>query len=177
MFDIVRNITENVCLINYNNTLYILKSFDNFDSVRVNKDFIDLLKANSIRTIDYFEFDFLADNEICYSYLNKILSFDKHNSKENYNIIGKHLSAIHKDLNIAHGNLENSNIIFSDSEVYFLNPKPNSDIDKEIYSFINNNLPRSSHFHKSLNEQDFNQNEKLRLFNESYLKHTLVNIL
>ncbi|MGL4759319.1 MAG: hypothetical protein ACRCXZ_08335 [Patescibacteria group bacterium] len=168
MFKSIRLVTENVELIEFNNKLYILKTFDNFKAIDDVKCFIDTLSTNEVKTIKYYDFEFLADNQLCFDYINKVKTFDVHKSKDLFQKVGLYLSKIHKAAHISHGNLKLSNVLISEDDVYFINPKINNEPNNDVAHLLFQSLPFSKEFVKSINQQDFNQNENLESFYIGY---------
>ena len=168
MFTVIRSITDKALLIKYNEKLYILKTYNNIQSKKNTIKYINILKQNSIDTLQYFEFDFLESNQLCLEYVMKFYTFDKRRTTKDYQIVGKYFSNIHKQLESGIGNVDNSNIMIDEDNVYFLNPDFGCDKDEDIELFLMNNLKKSRNFTSSLNQQETVQNEFLDSFELGY---------
>jgi hypothetical protein len=164
MYDVIRSISERVQLIRFNNQVLILKTYKDYQSKTDVMEYINILKNHSIPTLQYYDYQWQEDNQLCLNYIPKFHTFDKKKSSKDYALVGQYLTSIHSVLNTGIGNLDNSNIMINDEQVFFLNPNFESTKVEDVELFLKNNLSKSRHFTSSLNQQETRQNEFLDAF-------------
>jgi tRNA A-37 threonylcarbamoyl transferase component Bud32 len=166
-YQIIRSITDKVKLIKFNNELYILKDFENIVAKHNTINYIDKLKLSNVKTLNYHIFEFLNDTQLCLEYVNKTMTMDKHRNQNTIKQLANYLYQVHYKAGIAHGCLENNNILIFDDGCYLINPGYGS-IESDLNQLYINNFPLSKYFKQSLNQQDFKQNDYLDTFVEQY---------
>jgi tRNA A-37 threonylcarbamoyl transferase component Bud32 len=167
-YQIIRSITDKVKLIKLNSDLYILKEYKNVQAKNNTINYIDKLKLSDVKTLNYYNFEFLSDTQLCLEYVNKCMTMDKHRSQNTLNLLANYLYQVHYKAGIAHGCLENNNILIFEDGCYLINPTGSGSIELDLNRLYLNNFPLSKFFKKSLNQQDFKQNEYLETFVENY---------
>jgi tRNA A-37 threonylcarbamoyl transferase component Bud32 len=167
-YQIIRSITDKVKLIKFNSELYILKDFENIKSKQNTINYIDSLKLYNVKTLNYYTFEFLSDTQLCLDYINKSMTMDKHRSQNTLRLLANYLYQVHYMAGIVHGCLENNNILIFGDGCYLLNPTGSGSIELDLNQLYFNNFPLSKFFKKSLNQQDFKQNEYLDIFVKHY---------
>ncbi len=173
-YEVIRLITDSVKLVKYENSLFVLKNFKTHELKNATINYIDKLKANNLPTLLYIN-DIPDSNELFIEYINKALTYDKHNKSEYIPMIAEQLKAIHS-IGVVHGTFENSNILIGDNEIYFINPDLMGEKEDDLVKFIKNNYPMCRVFESSLNKQDFNQNASYDLFISKYTSNELFRI-
>jgi hypothetical protein len=164
MYDVIRSITDHVKLIKYNNQVLILKTYKDYSAKTDVMEYINILNNHKLPTLQYHDFEWQKDNQLCLDYIPKFHTFDKKKSEIDYALVGKYLKLIHSVLDTGIGNLDNSNIMIVEDHVFFLNPNFETTKEEDIEFFLSNNLAKSRHFQSSLNQQETRQNEFLDAF-------------
>jgi hypothetical protein len=164
MYDVIRPITDRVKLIKYNNQLLILKTYKNHQSKNEVMEYINILNNHKLPTLQYYNYEWQDDNQLCLNYIPKFHTFDKKKSEKDFALVGKYLKQVHSVLDTGIGNLDNSNIMIVEDQVFFLNPNFESTKAENIELFLKTNLSKSRHFQTSLNQQETRQNEFLDAF-------------
>jgi hypothetical protein len=164
MYDVIRSITDRVQLIRFNNQVLILKTYKDYQSKTDVMEYINILNNHSIPTLQYHDYKWQEDNQLCLDYTPKFHTFDKKKSSKDYASVGQYLTRIHSVLDTGIGNLDNSNIMIIEDQVFFLNPNFETTKVEDIELFLKNNLSKSRYFTSSLNQQETRQNEFLDAF-------------
>ena len=77
MYDVIRSITDRVKLIKVNNKVLILKTYNLYQNKTDVTEYINLLNNYSIPTIQYHDFEWLEDNQLCLECIQQFYTADK----------------------------------------------------------------------------------------------------